>query len=138
MSEILIPLIGGILIGLASCIVLLFLGKITGISGIIAKGIFNRSEDDYIWRITFILGLIYGGLLMKFLRPEYFDFELESNIPLVVIAGILVGFGTRLGSGCTSGHGVCGIGRRSKRSIVATITFISCGVLTVLIKGMIV
>lgn len=137
MNSIILPLTGGVLIGLASCIMLLGLGRITGISGILSNSLFLAKSMNSTWRATFLLGLVYGGLVLKFLEPEFFDYELESNIPLLLIAGVLVGYGTRLGSGCTSGHGVCGLGRKSKRSLVATSIFMTVGILTVYLKGLI-
>ena len=136
MTNIFYPLAGGILIGISTSIILLFLGKITGISGIVANSIFSKDSNDRQWRIAFMLGLIWGGFCLELFAPRFFDYELESNLILVMVAGLLVGFGTRLGGGCTSGHGVCGIGRRSKRSIVATITFMSFGIITVYLKGL--
>ncbi len=134
-GEILFPLIGGILIGLAASLVLVGLGKITGISGILASAVFNPTLKENVWKIVFVCGLILGGLLMRRFYPELFNYSISTNIPLVIAAGLLVGFGTRLGSGCTSGHGVCGLPRLSKRSLVATLTFMGSGIITVLIKG---
>jgi len=131
-AEWLNALIGGGLIGVAVSLMLLFNGRVTGISGII-NGSLKPQKGDFLWRILFILGLFVGGLLLKILRPESFTNTLETEIYLTVIAGLLVGFGTIMGSGCTSGHGVCGISRFSIRSILATIVFISAGVLAVVL-----
>ena len=136
MENYLASLIGGVVIGLAATIMLLFNGKITGISGIVSNVLssFNR---DGAWRYTFLVGLVIGGLFMKANNPEYFNYTFDTSYLEVIIAGLFVGIGTLLGSGCTSGHGVCGIPRLSPRSIVATCTFISAGILTVLIRSLI-
>lgn len=126
-------LIGGLMIGLATVIMMHFNGRIAGISGII-NGAFKIVPGDWAWRIFFIFGLLTGGLAMKIANPDSF-IDTSGNSPLVVaLAGLLVGFGTIMGNGCTSGHGVCGIGRLSKRSIVATMVFISAGILTVTLR----
>ena len=119
-------LMGGILIGLSASMMLLFNGKITGISGIVG-GIVSPAQSDTLWRAVFIAGLITGGLLLGFVSPEVFEIGIVRSWGALVLAGLLVGFGTRLGSGCTSGHGVCGISRFSPRSILAPITFIATG-----------
>lgn len=126
-------LIGGTLIGLAVSIMLLFNGKVTGISGILG-GIMNPQTTDKKWRLFFIAGLLFGGLILKILASDQV-FTIETNVSNLdyIIAGFLVGFGTLLGNGCTSGHGVCGISRFSARSIIATIVFISSGILSVLL-----
>lgn len=126
-------LIGGSLIGLAVSIMLLFNGKVTGISGIIG-GILNPKNSDKKWRLIFIAGLLFGGIILKF-NVQSQVFKIETNVLNIdyVIAGFLVGFGTLLGNGCTSGHGVCGISRFSPRSIIATVLFISSGILSVIL-----
>ena len=135
MEGILYPLIGGILIGLSSTTMLGGLGRITGISGIVATSIGKFSQEN-VWRYNFLIGLILGGFIMKASFPEFFNYEVNANFLKIIIAGLLVGFGTRLGSGCTSGHGVCGLARLAKRSIVATVTFIFFGMITVFIERM--
>jgi uncharacterized membrane protein YedE/YeeE len=110
------------------------LGRITGISGILGGSLKKISTQD-LWRPAFLIGLVLGGLLMSFLKPEFFNYHFKFNSMIYIVAGLLVGFGTRLGSGCTSGHGVCGMARMAKRSIVATITFIFMGMITVALKG---
>lgn len=121
-------LLGGVLLGLSAALLMLFSGKIAGISGAIS-GLVNYKKGDYLWRFLFLLGMVVSPLL---LGREYSFPELgEQNYFLVILSGLLVGFGTRLGNGCTSGHGIVGIGRFSKRSIVATITFMTVGILTV-------
>ncbi|MDI9333818.1 MAG: YeeE/YedE family protein [Cytophagales bacterium] len=125
-------LAGGILIGLASWLVLASLGRVTGISGIASTALFERPHaDSYAdaWRWFFLVGLIFGGAL--FAAWLHTPPAALRSPWLLIVAGLLVGFGTVIGSGCTSGHGVCGIGRRSVRSLLATCTFMAAGVLTV-------
>lgn len=121
--------IGGGIIGLASALLLAFNGRIAGISGI-TGGLISPTRGEVSWRLMFLIGLLGGGILMAFLMPEAFTASPRSTF-WVVAAGLLVGFGTRLGSGCTSGHGVCGLSRFSPRSLVATLTFIGAGMVTV-------
>jgi uncharacterized protein len=123
-------LLGGILIGLSASAMLLLEGKITGISGIFA-GILNPAKGETAWKVSFVAGLLAGGVMLRMLWPHAFDFGIVRPYSTLAVAGLLVGFGTRLGNGCTSGHGVCGIGRLSPRSMVATMTSIACGVVTV-------
>ena len=130
-------LIGGMLIGLSASVMLLFSGKIAGISGIVG-GILSPAQNDTQWRLLFLGGLLVGGLLVGsqmvgFSSADVFAIEIERSWPALILAGLLVGFGSRFGSGCTSGHGVCGISRLSPRSLVATMTFISTGALAVYI-----
>lgn len=130
MSEnILFGLLGGIIIGLSASLMLILNGRITGISGIY-NGILQFYKGDVAWRAWFILGLITGGLILAFRAPET-DEVIQAVRPLAVIAvgGILVGFGTVMGTGCTSGHGVCGLARFSRRSLVAVICFILTGMI---------
>ena len=129
-------LIGGSIIGLAVSLMLVFNGRVTGISGILS-GVLTPQKSDTHWRVAFLLGLLAGGIILKVLRPEVF--VLDSNVSYLdySIAGLLVGFGTLLGNGCTSGHGVCGISRLSLRSILSTITFIGFGILSVLIFNLV-
>lgn len=124
--------LGGLLIGLAAAGLLMFHGRIAGISGI-AGGIFRRQEGDTAWRIMFLVGLFAAGVVWSYFRPEDYAFEIERSTVALVVAGLTVGVGTQLGSGCTSGHGVCGIGRLSKRSTVATVTFMATAAVTVFI-----
>lgn len=130
MSTILPPLIGGVLIGLASIMLMLFNGRIAGISGI-TGGLLAPKRGDTAWRGAFVGGLIAGGIALRMFYPEAFPAEVKTSLPALVVAGLLVGIGTRMGSGCTSGHGVCGMSRLSPRSIVATLTFMATGMLTV-------
>lgn len=134
METILYPLIGGIIIAISSSMVLGGLGKIAGITGIL-EGALHKPAKNVTWRYAFLVGLIVGGFIMVYSAPQFFQYELKASPLTAIIAGLLVGYGTRLGSGCTSGHGVCGLPRLAKRSWIATITFIGFGVLTVAIKG---
>ena len=135
MEAIVYPLVGGILIGLSSTTMLGGLGRITGISGIVASSVKSFKKED-IWRIFFLVGLVFGGFILYRIKPQFFTYSLDAPVLKVVAAGLLVGYGTRLGSGCTSGHGVCGLARLAKRSLVATITFIAFGMITVAVRGM--
>lgn len=120
--------LGGIMIGLASWLLLAALGRIAGISGITA-GVLVPVPGDTGWRWAFIVGLITGGAATSWLLQS--PAAASRPAGLLIVAGLLVGFGSVLGSGCTSGHGVCGIGRRSARSLVATLVFMGSGMLTV-------
>jgi len=130
--DFLYALAGGALIGLSASLLLLANGRIAGISGILG-GALTPKAADFGWRLTFLLGLLVGGGALIFLMPQRFDMTGMPSLLWVAVAGVLVGFGTRLGSGCTSGHGVCGIGRGSPRSIAATLTFMLTGGLTVFV-----
>jgi uncharacterized membrane protein YedE/YeeE len=105
-------------------------GRIAGISGILGGAISSRG-DERRWRILFLAGLLIATLLYQFASSSPITIETQASPELLVIAGLLVGFGTRLGSGCTSGHGICGIARFSKRSFAATLTFMLFGFITV-------
>lgn len=122
-------LLGGLFIGLSSGLMIILTGRIAGISGILG-GLLTLKPGDASWRGLFIIGLIMGGLLFQLLTRNEIAFESHVSTPIIILAGLLVGFGTRLGSGCTSGHGVCGIARFSKRSIIATCIFMSSAMLT--------
>jgi uncharacterized membrane protein YedE/YeeE len=123
-------LAGGALIGLAASILLISRGRVAGVSGIVA-GLLVGPRGDEGWRALFLAGLLGAGVLGAWLTPQHIG---SSPRPLVVlaIAGLLVGIGTRLGNGCTSGHGVCGLSRLSMRSFIATLTFVGMGMLTAL------
>lgn len=122
-------IIGGLLIGLSATLMMWFNGRIAGISGIF-YGAFEGDKGDTAWRWWFLSGLLLGAGI--YLRAFPLDFIPRTNFSFsqVVIAGLLVGFGTRMGSGCTSGHGVCGIARFSMRSIIATLVFVISGIVT--------
>jgi uncharacterized membrane protein YedE/YeeE len=119
-------LIGGALIGLAAVGMLLFTGRISGVSGIYG-GLLTADKGDSAWRAWFIGGLMAGAVVMSFLRPESLDITVQRSELAIIVAGLLVGVGARLGSGCTSGHGVCGIGRLAPRSLVAAAVFMTTG-----------
>lgn len=121
-------LMGGVLIGLASVLLMFFLGRIAGISGVLSRLLSPTLASNWQW--AFIAGLFLSGFIVHhFYAP--ITIQLESNTALLIISGLLVGFGTRLGAGCTSGHGVCGMSRLSIRSIVATLIFMTSAVITV-------
>ena len=124
-------LAGGLMIGLAAALFLLFNGRIAGISGI-AGGLLKPARGDIAWRIAFTAGLVIAPLVYALAMPLP-QVHVEANYPVLLIAGLLVGIGTRYGSGCTSGHGVCGLSRRSPRSIMATVAFMFAGFVTVYI-----
>lgn len=124
-------LIGGILLGIASAAFILFNGRILGISGILG-GLFTFRKGDASWRIFFLLGLLAAPVSLFVLAPGLIDApRIEAGTLVIVIAGLLVGLGTRYGSGCTSGHGVCGLSRLSPRSLAATVAFMTSGFATV-------
>lgn len=120
--------LGGAIIGLAASLFLLLSGRVAGVSGI-AAGLLKRDDPERIWRFMFIIGLVAGGLVFRLIKPQAFQLLSNAHIGDYMFAGLLVGFGTVMGSGCTSGHGVCGLSRLSLRSLVATITFIVSGIL---------
>ena len=124
--------IGGVLIGIAAAGLLVFHGRIAGISGI-AGGVFRGVPGDISWRVMFLVGLFAAGFGWSFFYPQDYLVEIERSTAALVVAGLTVGIGTQIGGGCTSGHGVCGIGRLSKRSTVATISFMITAALTVFV-----
>ena len=124
-------LIGGMLIGLAAVLLYWFNGRIMGVSGITSR-LLSRPNQDHWWRAAFILGLVLGGVVYQSQYPV--AAVIDAHGVNLVLAGLLVGFGTVLGNGCTSGHGICGMARLSKRSISATVVFMALGILTVWIK----
>lgn len=121
--------IGGVLIGLAAVALLYFNGRIAGISGIMG-GVLRPQEGDTLWRAVFLLGLLAGAALVLWLHPASMAIHIDVSDPAVILGGFLVGIGTRIGNGCTSGHGVCGVGRLAPRSIVASAVFFGFAVLT--------
>ena len=135
MESISTGLIGGSLIGLAAALYLLFYGRIMGISGLINQALFKstKEKNPALWFI--LIGTVLGGSLYGVFFEPQFDMPSERSPLLIILAGLLVGFGTRMGNGCTSGHGVCGISRGSIRSIVATLTFMLSAIITVLISA---
>ena len=124
-------LIGGSIIGTAVSLLLLFNGKVLGVSGILGE-LFNNPLSKNYWRLFFLLGLFISPLIYNIFYPVSLG-EITSNNLVSVLGGLLVGFGSRLGSGCTSGHGVCGVARLSLRSFIATMTFIFFGFVTVFV-----
>ena len=124
--------IGGVLIGVSAVLLMLLTGRIAGISGIFS-GLLNLRGEDKGWRIAFIAGLILAPIIAGWIGYGMASPRLPANWVIITAAGLLVGFGTRLGGGCTSGHGICGIGRLSMRSIAATIVFMTTAVITVAI-----
>lgn len=120
---------GGLVIGLAAAMFILGIGRIAGISGIVG-GLLSPARGDISWRVLFVAGLLLAPWVWRFAAPLP-DIRIDASGPLLIVAGLLVGYGTRLGSGCTSGHGVCGISRLSWRSIAATGLFMAAGFVTV-------
>ena len=125
-------LLGGILIGISVSLMLFWNGRVTGISGIVS-GLIFPVKGETLWRVFFIFGLLFGGLLLNFHNPQFFHNSLNQPAWVSILAGLLVGIGTQLGSGCTSGHGVCGISRLSPRSIFATFVFMIAGIAAVVV-----
>jgi len=123
-------ILGGLLIGLAAAVLLLLNGRISGISGIVGGLLAPRSAEVG-WRVVFIAGLLLGALGYMLATGGPFPVGMQASMPILIVAGLLVGFGTRLGSGCTSGHGLCGIAQLSKRSIVASAVFFGVAIITV-------
>jgi uncharacterized protein len=122
--------IGGVLIGLAAVLLMLFTGRIAGISGIL-DGLINPQSDDRGWRAAFIAGLVAAPLAASIAGHDPAMPQMPASYLTVIAGGLLVGFGTRLGNGCTSGHGICGIARLSPRSIAATGVFMAAAIATV-------
>ena len=138
--------LGGLLIGLSAVTLMASLGRIAGISGMVSGLIFDRFTAESAWRLAFVLGLLSGPLLLVVLNgsfgnvagdPEAVVGNPIGGVPLMVVAGLLVGLGSGIGNGCTSGHGVCGIARLSPRSILATLVFLLTGVVTVYVVRLI-
>ena len=123
-------LVGGLAIGASACLLLGILGRIAGVSGILG-GAVRPGVSDRPWRVAFLLGLPLGAALFRLVRGENPQVEMVASPVVLVVAGLLVGFGTQEANGCTSGHGVCGLARRSERSFVATLTFMAAGMATV-------
>ncbi|HWU65653.1 MAG TPA: YeeE/YedE thiosulfate transporter family protein [Methylophilus sp.] len=122
-------LIGGLLIGFSTLLMIRLLGKIAGISGIVGQ-LWSAGIGDRAWRFAFVAGLLVSPLLYALFSPLP-ETSVVTSTPWLIVAGLLVGFGSRLGSGCTSGHGVCGLSRLSLRSLVATLTFMATAILVV-------
>ena len=129
LHSIIMAIIGGALIGSAASLLFLGVGKIAGISGVVGS-LLRSGDDEKQWRILFLLGLLLGGVVLVFVAPSSIMAPNARSLAAVAFAGLLVGFGTRMGNGCTSGHGVCGLSRFSKRSLVATLSFMATGFAT--------
>lgn len=127
-------LIGGAMIGLAASLLLLGDGRVAGISGIVG-GLLRPIAGDAAWRALFVAGLALGGLVLRLVAPALVRMDVDRSAAALVVGGLLVGFGTALGNGCTSGHGVCGLSRGSRRSLAATLTFMASGMLTAWLVG---
>jgi hypothetical protein len=127
--SILLALAGGLLIGLAASGMMLFVGRIAGISGILG-GALGAAKGDRAWRVLFMAGLGLAGVILYVVSPASIQSAHGRSLGMIAAAGLLVGIGTRMGSGCTSGHGVCGLARLSPRSLAATLTFIAVGMVT--------
>lgn len=123
--------LGGVLIGVASLMILAGQGRVAGVSGLLASVLHHRRRSG--WRAAFVVGLLTGGIGLAVFAPGWVAAEIDAGWPWVAAGGLLVGFGTQLGGGCTSGHGVCGIGRLDVRSIVATVLFMAAGAGTVFV-----
>ncbi len=127
-------LVGGVLIALSLAILLVFTGRIAGLSGVLANAL-RGSNTDGPWRAYFLAGMLIVGAAFELASPATFEATTRVPLPVVALAGVLVGIGTRACNGCTSGHGLCGTSRPSKRSIVATATFFAVGVATATLTG---
>lgn len=125
--------VGGAMIGTAAALLFALNGRIAGVSGVLGTLVLDRPTGEAPWRALFLVGLVLGALLMSLLRPDLPASTLQTGWGGMIVAGLLVGFGTRMGSGCTSGHGVCGMARLSRRSILATMTFMAAGFATVFV-----
>lgn len=123
-------LTGGALIGISATLLLLFNGRMAGISGIM-NGVFNSPRSETIWRLAFLAGLVIGAFLFNLIAPGFFTMRQGYPLGLLAAGGFLVGVGTRMSNGCTSGHGICGLANLSPRSLLATLTFMAGGIVTV-------
>ncbi len=132
MNAVVIALAGGVLIGLSAVLLMLTLGRIAGISGIVG-GLFGAGSSEIGWRLAFVVGLIAGPFAATLFGAPLPEISIDASVPVILVAGLLVGFGSRLGNGCTSGHGVCGLARLSPRSLAATLTFMTVGAAVVFV-----
>ncbi|MDH0127094.1 YeeE/YedE family protein [Brucella pituitosa] len=132
MDAYLAPIAGGLLIGLSASLLMFLNGRIAGISGIVG-GLLGRRGERFGHDIAFVAGLVLGPLAYLAIFGALPQVQIAASTPLLIVAGLLVGLGTRMGSGCTSGHGISGLARLSPRSFVAVLTFLATGILTVLI-----
>ena len=129
LESIVMALVGGTFIGFSASILLITVGRIAGISGILG-GLLEHTNNDRDWRMAFLAGLFLGGGALMVIEPSFFVSPDTRSLTSIAIAGLLVGFGVRMGNGCTSGHGVCGLTRFSTRSLVATLCFMGAGIVT--------
>ena len=128
-QAVIMATVGGALIGLAASLLLVSIGRVAGISGILGE-LLNPSATAKQWRVLFLFGLFFAGSLGAAFMPEQIQIPKDHSLVALVAAGLLVGFGTRMGNGCTSGHGICGLSRFSRRSFVAVLTFMASGFIT--------
>lgn len=126
--------VGGLLIGSSALLLMASQGKIAGISGVVGGLLAPAATGQRAWRLLFVAGLLAGALLVQWLTGRWVTNDIPASLGLMVVAGFVVGVGTRMGNGCTSGHGVCGLGRRSPRSLVAVMVFMSVAVATVFVS----
>ena len=129
-TDLIKPIIGGILIGLASIGMMLFNGRIAGISGIY-KGTLQFKKGDMLWRVAFVAGMVLTGVVLQQVMPDFAVIEIDRSLAAFGVAGLLIGLGAGLANGCTSGHGVCGVGRLSNRSVTVTMSFTISGIIAV-------
>ena len=134
-SDFVMALIGGAMIGLAASLLLLLRGRVAGISGVVGQ-LVGPGTTDRGWRLSFLVGLLLGGAVIVSLSPSMIDAPNGRSLTQLIAAGLLVGYGTRLGNGCTSGHGVCGLSRRSRRSLAATAVIMLTGFVTATLIGL--
>lgn len=132
MNAVVVALAGGALIGLSAVLLMLTNGRIAGISGIVG-GLFGGGSGEAGWRLAFVAGLIAGPFAATLSGAPLPEIGIDASVPVILVAGLLVGFGSRLGNGCTSGHGVCGLARLSRRSLAATLTFMTVGAAVVFV-----
>ena len=132
MNTVGVAFAGGVLIGLAAVLLMPALGRIAGIAGIIG-GLVGNGAGEIGWRIAFVVGLMAGPFAAALFGAPLPEVHVDASVPVTLVAGLLVGFGSRLGNGCTSGHGVCGLARWSPRSLAATLTFMAAGAAVVFV-----
>jgi uncharacterized membrane protein YedE/YeeE len=129
-------LLGGALIGLAASLLLILNGRVAGVSGIaggVVDGVLGRIDGELVERVAFVIGLLLGPVVFLVFFGTFPAVRITSALPVLIVGGLLVGFGTRMAGGCTSGHGVCGLGRLSVRSLAAVVTFFGVAIVTVLV-----
>lgn len=134
MYDFIIAFFGGGMIGLAAILLMATHGKVMGVSGIVSR-LLPPTDSDWSWRATFIAGVLTAPLLFPVIAGQEIEIIVTGNLLILIISGLLVGLGTVTGNGCTSGHGVCGLPRLSIRSIIATVTFMVVGIITVFVKN---